>query len=102
MLNIGGLKIAPYPIEERIKSIAGVTDAVMVSYQAPTGADELHVFVECRDRDGFEPIGRLVATIIGRHDPHITAHYGTGLPRTHTGKVRREMLREHLARGVQT
>jgi acyl-coenzyme A synthetase/AMP-(fatty) acid ligase len=99
MLNVGGLKIAPYPIEEAIKSIDGVTDAVMVSHKTLDGMDELHVFIECRERAGFARAAQSVDAVIGRHDPRITAHYGTGLPRTGTGKVRREMLREHLTRG---
>ena len=35
MLNIGGVKVSPYPIEERIESLAGVSDAVLLAAPDP-------------------------------------------------------------------
>ena len=94
MLNIGGLKISPHPIEARIRGLEGVTDAVLVNLANAIGIDELHVFIERRDPGEDETIGRELVRIMQRHVTGFTAHYATRLPRTQTGKVQRNLLRD--------
>jgi acyl-coenzyme A synthetase/AMP-(fatty) acid ligase len=97
MLNIGGLKVAPQSIEEYVKSIDGVTDAALVARDAADSGATLHLFIECRERACFAPVGRCVNDGL-RHESPIIPLYGTDPPRTATGTVRCEMLRAYLER----
>jgi acyl-coenzyme A synthetase/AMP-(fatty) acid ligase len=96
MLNVGGMKVPPWPIEERIRSVEDVTDAVLICHTNATGTDELHLFIECRAAAAYPRIGFAIAPFLDQYRPRITPHYGTKLPRTGTGKVQRTMLRDHL------
>ena len=48
MLNIGGVKVPPQPIETEIKTIAGITDAVLLSLDNSQGVSALHVVIEAQ------------------------------------------------------
>jgi acyl-coenzyme A synthetase/AMP-(fatty) acid ligase len=96
ILNIGGIKLAPYPLEERIRSIDGVAEAVLLSFVNAKGIGELHVFVERAGKTADAEIGALMVTILERHAATFTAHYCSQIPRTVTGKVRRNLLVQHL------
>ena len=100
MLNIGGIKVAPYPLEEQIKSIDGVSDAVLLSLQDKLGIGELHVFIERGDPTHDERIGQALVASLRRHVSTFTAHYAARFPRTQTGKVQRNVLRARLAPGT--
>jgi acyl-coenzyme A synthetase/AMP-(fatty) acid ligase len=49
MINFGGIKLAPQPIEARIREMDGVRDAVLIGQDHPDGTGDLHVFVERED-----------------------------------------------------
>ncbi len=57
MLNIGGIKLPPAPIEDEIKQISGVLDVVLLTMPNSGGVDTLLVAVELRDhrRTGQPP-----------------------------------------------
>jgi acyl-coenzyme A synthetase/AMP-(fatty) acid ligase len=100
LINLGGLKFSPYPFEERIKSIDGVDEAVLMSFVDAEGIGELHVFVERAGSAMDNEIGaRMVAALEG-HIARFTAHYCARIPRTATGKPRRTLLREHLEQRI--
>jgi acyl-coenzyme A synthetase/AMP-(fatty) acid ligase len=96
MINLGGLTFAPDPIEEQIRAIDGVIDAVLIGSQNAAGSGELHVFIEQSDLAldrTMEP--RITPLLIGR----VTAyhiHYVDQIPRTSTGKIQRSLLRQSL------
>jgi len=96
MINLGGLKFAPYPIEEQIRAIDGVIDAVLIGSQNAAGSDELHVFIERSDLALDRTIApRITSLLIGRVSAyHI--HYADQMPRTSTGKIQRNLLRQSL------
>ncbi len=96
MLNLGGIKLAPYPIEERIRAIEGVTDAVLLGLDDAFGAGVLHVVIE-RDDPALDGgmAGRLIPVLTG----HVTAfelHCVDRLPRNQMGKVQRNVLKQSL------
>jgi acyl-coenzyme A synthetase/AMP-(fatty) acid ligase len=93
MLNVGGVKVAPCPIEERIKSIDGATDAAMVSHINQYGVEELHVVIECPDEAAS--VNEQLPAILDGYVTQMTIHFTTELPRTGSGKIRRNVLRDH-------
>ncbi|MSP03302.1 MAG: long-chain fatty acid--CoA ligase [Acetobacteraceae bacterium] len=99
MINTGGIKLAPYPIEERIRVVEGVSDAILMSHTGESGVAELHVFIERDDPAFDEGIGQALVTLLRRHVTTFAAHYATRFPRTQTGKVRRNVLRDRLSQG---
>ncbi|MSO99688.1 MAG: hypothetical protein EXR07_01365 [Acetobacteraceae bacterium] len=99
MINIGGIKLAPYPIEERIRTIEGINDAVLMSHANEMGVAELHVFIERSDPALDERIGQALVAVLRRHVMTFAAHYATRFPRTLTGKVQRNALKARLAPG---
>ena len=57
MLNVGGIKVAPHAIEERIRALEGVTDAVLLGLDDAFGVGVLHLVIEWEEsgagrRDG--------------------------------------------------
>jgi len=87
MLNIGGRKVAPYPLEERIRALEGVADAVLLSAPDEQGIEDLHVFVEPRENVTQEQIQPLLVPLLNRHTTTYAAYFLKQLPRTGTGKV---------------
>ncbi len=96
MLNIDGIKLAPTPTEERIRSIAGVDDAVLVSHVNPDGICQLHVFVERANPDVDSRIDEQLVAILKQQVGSFVAHFSSAFPRTATGKIRRNVLRQFL------
>jgi len=97
MLNAGGVKVPPLPIEERIRALPGVTDAVLLVFDDQHGAGELHVVVERADPARDAAIqDALPGTLRGFYYGGFRVHYVASLPRTETGKVQRHMVRSQL------
>jgi acyl-coenzyme A synthetase/AMP-(fatty) acid ligase len=97
VLNVGGIKIAPAPIEARIRDVAGVADALVTDGGGASMTGEMLVAVEMRpdaDRTSVaRQIDRIVRSYVGAYRPLLLS----ALPRTENGKIRREAVRE-LAR----
>ncbi len=94
VLNIGGIKFAPNPLEDRIRELAGVRDAVLVVVSGADGAGALHVAVET---DANADTAAMEAAIAGVLTGYVTVfewHAFDALPRTPTGKPRRDAVRE--------
>ena len=67
MLNIGGLKIPPGPLEEAIKRIAGVSDAVLVRTGGRADVGDLLVAIECAGGDAAPEMDRAVRAILSAY-----------------------------------
>jgi acyl-coenzyme A synthetase/AMP-(fatty) acid ligase len=98
MLNVGGVKIPPAPIEAQIRTIAGVADAVLVVVDGPGEVAVLLAAVETAN--GVVPPG-----LTERLDPILAPYLRSfallvlpGLPRTENGKVRRQDVAALYAR----
>ena len=98
MLNIGGEKVAPGPLEDRIKAFPGVRDAVLIAPPSATDVGRLVVAVACDG--GRLPPGldaearRLVPLSIQK----IFVLPLASFPRTETGKVRRSEIEATASR----
>jgi acyl-coenzyme A synthetase/AMP-(fatty) acid ligase len=96
MLNIGGIKFAPHPIEARIRAIDGVTEAVLLVLDNVLGTGSLHVVIERRDRAQEREIEESVVSFLIGYVELFEIHYVDALPRTETGKVQRVRVRQSL------
>ena len=93
MLNIGGVKVAPYPIEARLKALPGVGDAAVLRVGTSAAVGVMCVMIELAPEAAEAQVVRRVAEVMrtltrGAFTVRIEAEF----PRTDTGKVRRAML----------
>jgi len=100
MINLGGVKLAPQPIEAAIRDLAGVRDAVLIGLDQPDGAGDLHVFVERSDPAIEGATQAAITPLLASYVTSYSVHFEGDLPRTATGKVRRDVLRRLLSREV--
>lgn len=91
MLNIGGEKVAPYPIEQRVKAVPGISDAVLLAVQNGAAAGMLCVVVEAEPGQDASALIERVADAV-RRGPAFVVRVEARFPRTATGKVRRDVL----------
>ena len=92
ILNIGGRKIAPAPLEQRIRTIHGINDAALLRVVDDTGVEQLVVAIETHD--GHPPPGlaaKVQAILHGNHSTFVL-HTLRDFPRTETGKLQRTTL----------
>lgn len=94
MLNLGGIKVAPEPLEDAIRAIDGVEDAILIVTSDSTGADALTVGLSLRDGVDAGAIHAAIMTILAPHAATFVAWHLPALPRTETGKPRRAILRQ--------
>jgi acyl-CoA synthetase (AMP-forming)/AMP-acid ligase II len=93
MLNIGGVKLPPQPIEAAITAIDGISDAVLLGIENDQGLFELHVVIERSDPTRDADLDRQIQPIVHRYGRGYVGHFRDKLPRTDTGKVRRGALK---------
>ncbi len=96
-INLGGIKFSPQAIEQRMKEIAGVEDAVLLALPDPAGNDRLHVVLQSPDAELADRCQQELISILSGHVSLFIPHVLADLPRTETGKVRRMALRRLLA-----
>jgi acyl-coenzyme A synthetase/AMP-(fatty) acid ligase len=89
MLNIGGVKVAPTPIEEQIKQIDGISDAAVIGTGGASEAGMLLAAVEIGDDPLPPETGQRIATIIARYIGVFRIMPMREFPRTDSGKVKR-------------
>jgi O-succinylbenzoic acid--CoA ligase len=89
MLNIGGVKVAPSPIEDRIKRIGDIKDAIVMSIAGPNGVGILVAAVEIGNRPPrLDPMQR-VGAILSEYAGAFVIMPLPRFPRTDSGKIRR-------------
>jgi acyl-coenzyme A synthetase/AMP-(fatty) acid ligase len=96
LLNIQGFKFAPGPLEEKLRAALPVTDLCLAAIADDAGVEQLCVVAAPRDPDSLTDIRRKL-------DPLMPDTVGTvrfvavaSIPRTTTGKVRRNELAQSL------
>jgi len=93
MLNIGGVKVAPYPIEQALKALPGVRDAVLLRAETAGGAGMMCVMIEpAPEADPAQVVRRAAEVMRAQAPGAFTIRLEAEFPRTDTGKVRRAML----------
>jgi acyl-coenzyme A synthetase/AMP-(fatty) acid ligase len=99
MLNIGGIKLPPQPIEAELRTVEGVRDAVLLGIENDLGLTELHVVIERSGRGRDAGLTELIRPVVHRYGRDFVAHFRDSLLRTDTGKVRRGALRASIVAG---
>jgi acyl-coenzyme A synthetase/AMP-(fatty) acid ligase len=99
-LNVGGVKVMPEPIEARIKAIDGVTDAVLVSVDGPRQAPILLVAIEIASGTPARELSARIGPIMAPYLRTFELLALRALPRTDSGKVRRQEVAEIYARAL--
>ena len=94
MLNIGGVKIAPGPIEQRLKAIDGVHDVLVTGIEDHLETRIMLVAIETAPDSARAEIARLAEPIIRTHVTYFQLVLLPAFPRTETGKIRREAVIE--------
>jgi acyl-CoA synthetase (AMP-forming)/AMP-acid ligase II len=100
LLNIGGMKVAPLPIEDRISMLFGVSGVALIGAPDRHGVERLHVLVERKDvgKDASLDLDlfRRVEKIIEHYVLQYELFFVPFLPRTETGKIRHNELRDYF------
>lgn len=92
IINIGGAKVRPEPIEEFLEKEPGIREAAVVSISPQTGKiEEVHIFVVGGNLDGQE-LKKEWHDALGIVRPH-RLHVIPSLPRNRLGKIARGELR---------
>lgn len=104
MLNIGGEKISPYPIEQRVKAVPGVSDVVLLAVENAAAVGVMCVAVEAQPDQDRAALMQRVADAMKPVGKAFMVQLEAQFPRTETGKVRRALLQAKVdaeARKVQ-
>lgn len=97
MLNIGGVKIPPGPIEDALKSIDGVRDAVLLPIENARGVTTLYAAIEHLPGADVQALLPEVRAIVAPQSRTYGVCFEVSLPRTETGKVQRSLLQARIA-----
>ena len=97
MLNIGGIKIMPGPLEERLRRLAGVSEAVVVAIPDRNTISRMHVIIEGERESLDTAFAAAVRDTIGAAGFDFFLHCLTEFPRTETGKIQRNALKDRFA-----
>jgi len=100
VLNIGGVKLAPAPLEDEMRRVPGITDAALLRVSDQGEAGRLLVAVETADGSLPENAERGIEAILRRHVRHYRLVPLASFPRTDTGKVRRGAIVAALSRAL--
>jgi acyl-coenzyme A synthetase/AMP-(fatty) acid ligase len=92
MLNIGGVKVPPAPIEAGIKLIEGVRDAIVMSIRSRNEVDVLLAAIETAAVPPRLDAMQRAGEILARHAGAFTIMPLPSLPRTPSGKIQREEI----------
>jgi acyl-coenzyme A synthetase/AMP-(fatty) acid ligase len=97
VINVGGHKLSPAPIEDRLRESLGVGGVCLLTMQDAAGEEQLFVLVECA---APVPTERLAAAL--KAEPllaftHAQARFVPSLPRNAMGKLMRKAARDLVA-----
>lgn len=99
MLNIGGVKLSPRPIEEALRELPGIADAALISVPTDNAVGMLVAAVQI-DADTLPgDLASRVDAVLSRATRHYRIMPLRWFPRTVTGKVRRDELKAAFLRG---
>ena len=99
MLNIGGLKIAPEPLEDLLRASLPVSDLGVTSVENADGIEQICVGVVNRDGLSVTTVAEQIARLIPAHLGLVRVLLMDAMPRTGAGKLRRGALRTVFAAG---
>lgn len=101
MLSIGGVKLPPGPIEDEIKRLPNVRDAVLLTHTEDTADARLIDAVELEASGPADALRALVAPLVTRYLPMFALLAFPSFPRTKNGEIRRTELETAVRRRMQ-
>jgi acyl-CoA synthetase (AMP-forming)/AMP-acid ligase II len=101
VLNVGGMKVPPGPIEEQIRAIDGILDASVAGVPCPSGREVLLVAVETGSNACQPDFRAQVSPIIQQYASAYELLPLSVFPRTETGKIRKDAIQEAYRRTLQ-
>ena len=96
VLNVFGMKLHPSRIEQDIQSLDGVREAILITVPDADDVERLYALIETHDKQNEAAIRQRVSAVLARHVPQCAIRFVTAMPRTPTGKVRRQLLKDSL------
>lgn len=96
VINLGGSKMAPGPIEERLGERLGVARVCLFSWPNAAGEEEAHLVIE-RDTPLAHALLADAVTAELHGVPRVHYHYVPAFPRNAQGKIVRGPLRAAIA-----
>lgn len=98
ILNVRGLKVPASAIEEQLHAVAGLADAALVELPA-TG--RLCVIIQLEPGISLASVMPEVQTILPREAGEIDLLTSEVIPRTESGKIKRNALRDALTKALR-
>lgn len=99
VINIDGVKIAPGPIEDRIREATG-SSAVLLTMQNDAGEEELHVAIEAVTAPPTNALSKVLrAELAQARRAHV--HVMAAFPRNAMGKVMRAQLTAQIVSALR-
>ena len=89
MLNIGGVKVPPAPIEEQVRLIEGVRDVIVLSVASANEVGNLVTAIEIDSDPLPEELTRRIGAIISKYVGKFEIMPLASFPRTESGKIKR-------------
>jgi acyl-coenzyme A synthetase/AMP-(fatty) acid ligase len=102
MLNIGGVKVAPGPIEQRLRMIDGIRDAFVTTVDDHVSTRIMLVAAETEAHSDTVELTRHITPVVRAQVTYFQLIFLPAFPRTETGKVRREAIRDLYRRRAQS
>jgi acyl-coenzyme A synthetase/AMP-(fatty) acid ligase len=96
IINVGGLKVLPEPIENRLCERLEVSGVCLISMPNARGEEELYVAIESSTPIATERLRSALADAL-RIFPRTNIRYFPSLPRNEMGKLSRQDVRAQLA-----
>jgi acyl-coenzyme A synthetase/AMP-(fatty) acid ligase len=102
MLNIGGVKVPPAPIEDQLKRIDTVSDAIVMSVAGPNDIGILLAAIEIGGDEVPADMAQQIGAIISRHVGRFEIMPLRSFPRTESGKTIRPEIEASFRRRQAT
>lgn len=96
VLNVFGMKLHPSGIEQQLQGLDGVREAILMTLPDADDVERLYALIEMHDKQDEAAIRRQASAVLARHVPQCAIRFVTAMPRTPTGKVRRQLLKDSL------
>jgi long-chain acyl-CoA synthetase len=95
IINVGGLKVAPQEVEQRLREIAGVRDAACIGVADPRGilGQVVKAFIVCDETPDEARIIEALRAKLPEHEVPRLFEQVAELPKTDSGKLKRAELR---------
>jgi len=94
VINVGGRKVIPDEVEEAIRQFAGVRDAACVGEADPLSGQRVKAFVAADGPIDLRSLTLFLRALVEEYKIPKALVAVDSIPRTSSGKVRRNLLRE--------